>query len=97
MSKQPAAKTTQAQRSQAAKTGKPEGIQPTHVRVFALQEQGRHRAGRHWPPEEVILPIDDFTEEDLEKLLRDPKLSVSFVVDDTLPADESTAENEPKT
>lgn len=56
------------------------GITPTHVRVIALQEGGRHRAGRHWPDQAVEISIDEFNEEQLEQLLTDPKLSVNFAL-----------------
>lgn len=58
------------------------GFTPTHVRVVALQDEGRHRAGRHWPTEATEVSIDDFTDDQLEQLLNDPKLSVTLVVND---------------
>lgn len=57
-----------------------QGVTPTHVRVIAMQEGGRHRAGRHWPDQAVEVSIDEFSEEQLEQLLTDPKLSVTFAV-----------------
>ena len=56
----------------------------THLQVIALQEGGRHRAGRHWPQEHVTVAIDEFTDDQVEQLLGDKKLVVLPISDPDL-------------
>jgi hypothetical protein len=65
-----AAKITKA--TPAAKSA----ITKSGLRIVALQEGGRHRAGRHWPQEETTVPVDEFSDEQIEQLLGDKKLMV---------------------
>lgn len=46
------------------------------IKVAALQEGGRYRAGRHWSKEPATVPASDFTREQLAQLRGDALLVV---------------------
>lgn len=46
------------------------------IKVAALQEGGRYRAGRHWSKEPATVPVGDFTREQLAQLRGDSLLVV---------------------
>lgn len=52
----------------------PAGPANKGLKVAALQENGRHRAGRFWPQEATTVPLAKLTEEDVEAIKADPKL-----------------------
>jgi hypothetical protein len=56
----------------AAATAAPAG---THLSIRALSE-GFRRAGRAWSVQAVLVPVEDFTTEQLEQLLAEPQLVV---------------------
>ena len=47
----------------------------THLVVQAKRD-GFRRAGRAWPAEQTIVPIDEFTEDQVRELLAEPQLVV---------------------
>lgn len=53
---------------------KPAGTAGEGIRVTARSPQGIRRAGRHWPPAEVVLPLSDLTKAELEALEEEPGL-----------------------
>lgn len=57
---------------------------PTAVSVIA-QTEGFRRAGRVWSKAPTIVPIEDLSDDDLQALRREPKLSVAFVADEGEP------------
>lgn len=59
-------------------------VAPTHVQVRALAN-GFRRAGRAWSTEAETVSIDEFSDEQLEQLVAEPMLSVTFVVADAEP------------
>ncbi len=71
------------QKSTAPRVPNKSDISKSGLRIVALQDGGRHRAGRHWPQEETTVPIADFSDEQIEQLLGDKKLMV--IVDDIDP------------
>lgn len=54
------------------------------IKVAALQEGGRYRAGRHWSKEPATVPASQFTREQLEQLRGDALL---IVIDVDIEAD----------
>lgn len=47
----------------------------THLFVQAKRD-GFRRAGRAWPAEQTVVPIDEFTEDQVRELLSEPQLVV---------------------
>lgn len=47
----------------------------THLVVQAKRD-GFRRAGRAWPAEQTVVPIDEFTEDQVHELLAEPQLVV---------------------
>lgn len=47
----------------------------THLVVQAKRD-GFRRAGRAWPAEQTVVPIDEFTEDQVRELLVEPQLVV---------------------
>lgn len=60
-----------------------ESLAVTHVQVRALRD-GFRRAGRAWSTALVLVPIDEFSDEQIEQLATEPMLYVTFVVADSL-------------
>ena len=65
-----------------AKVGKAELSAPgvTHLQVRS-QVDGFRRAGRAWSVEPVTVPIEDFTNDQIEQLIAEPMLVVLPVTD----------------
>lgn len=57
-----------------AGSSKPAGPANKALKVVALQEHGRHRAGRFWPQEPVTVALSELTDKDVELIQGDPKL-----------------------
>lgn len=47
----------------------------THLVVHAKRD-GFRRAGRAWPAEQTVVPIEEFTDEQVRELLAEPQLVV---------------------
>lgn len=60
-----------------------ENLAVTHVQVKSLRD-GFRRAGRAWSTSPELVPIDEFSDEQIEQLATEPMLSVTFVVADSL-------------
>lgn len=60
--------------STAAKTSAPK--EPELVVEVVGPRKGRRRAGRHFGPEPVIIPLDELTEDEKAALVADPVLTV---------------------
>lgn len=72
--------TTKVEDAIPAETGEsppPGGESPiTHIHVRAFTD-GFRRAGRAWPAEGVVVPVADFSADELEQLLRERALVVT--------------------
>lgn len=73
------AKTSQAARSAEESTGAEGGtVEGKVIAVRSAAATGRRRAGFAFGPEPTELLVSDLTEEQLEQIVNDPLLSVSF-------------------
>lgn len=62
-------------------------VEITHLAVRALQA-GFRRAGRAWPESETTVPVDAFSDAQIEQLLAEPML---VVVPVSMPAEKKAA------
>lgn len=60
----------------------------THLRVASKAPEGFRRCGRHWGPEPVEVDADEFTEEEILRLLGEPELIVAAVTGGLAASDE---------
>lgn len=51
----------------------------THLRVTARPASGFRRAGRHWPAEQVDVPVDQLTDAQVTQLKAEPNLIVQEI------------------
>lgn len=64
------------------------GFVVTHLRVVSKAPEGFRRCGRHWGPVPVDVDADEFTEEEILRLLGEPELIVAAVTGSLAPLDE---------
>ncbi|WP_300439398.1 hypothetical protein [uncultured Mameliella sp.] len=68
---------------EAAKPAVPDPEQPPEgVLTVTGPKKGRWRAGRHFTPEPVKIPLADLTEDEIAMLAADPKLTLSGLPQD---------------
>ena len=60
----------------------------SHLQIASRSPAGFRRCGRHWGPAPVEVPIDDFSEAQLEQIFAEPELIVLAVTDGLPPAGE---------
>lgn len=60
----------------------------SHLQIASRSPAGFRRCGRRWGPAPVEVPIDDFSEAQLEQILTEPELIVLAVTDGTASDDE---------